>query len=108
MGMGTLGKLTLTTGGTPQQFVATQLNVRGFFIEQVLGNAGDMFIGQKTLVKATLAGVFRVISAPTATTGATVILPSWDHVTDVAGPFDLSTFYFDGTTAESILVSYVV
>lgn len=108
MGMGTLGKLTLTAGGTPQQFVTTQLNVRGFFIEQVLGNAGDMFIGQKAMVKATLAGVFRVIPAPTLTTGATVLLPSWDHSSDVAAPFDLSTFYFDGSTAESILVSYIV
>ena len=107
MSMQTLGKLTLTAGGTPQQFIATQTNVRGFFIESVLGNVGQIFIGTKTLVKATLAGVYRVIPAPTATTGATILLPAWDHVTDVAGPFDLSTFYFDGTTGDAILVGYV-
>lgn len=107
MSMQTLGKLTLTSGGTPQQFITTSLNVRGFFIESVLGNVGQIFIGTKTLVKATLAGVYRVIPAPTAATGATVLLPAWDHVGDVAGPFDLSTFYFDGTTSDSILVGYV-
>lgn len=109
MGMGTLGKLTLAAAGTPQQFVTTQLNCRGFFIETVLGNTAYIYIGQKTMVKATLAGCFRVIPAPTAATGATVLLPAFDHVTDVAGPFDLSTFYLDGDhTGDSILVSYVV
>lgn len=107
MGMGTLGKLTLTAGGTPQQFIVSTLNVRGFFIETVLGNVGQIFIGTKTLVKATLAGVYRVIPAPTAASGATILLPSWDYVGDIAGPFDLSTFYFDGTTNDAILVGYV-
>jgi hypothetical protein len=108
MSMNTLGKLTLTAAGTPQQFTTTQTNCRGFFIETVLGNTLDVYIGNAALVKATLAGCFRVIPAPTATTGGTILLPAWDHVGDVAGPFDLSTFYWDGDhTGDSILVSYV-
>lgn len=107
MSLGTLGKLTLTAGGTPQQFVATSTNCKHFFIEDVLGNLGDIFIGNKNMVKATLAGCFRVIPAPTAASGATVLLPVWDVYSNYAGPFDLSTFYFDGTTGDSILVSFV-
>lgn len=107
MGMQTLGKLTLTAGGTPQQFNLTQLNCRGFFIQALVANAGAIFIGQKTMVKATLAGCFRIIPQPT-TSAATVQPPAWDHSSDVAAPFDLSTFYFDGTTGDSILVAYLV
>ncbi len=107
MSFATLGKLTLTAGGTPQQFIATTTNCRGFAIQQFLGNVGQVFIGNKNLVKATLAGCYRVLPAPTAATGATILLPSWDITTDIAGPFDLSTFYFDGTTGESILVAYI-
>jgi hypothetical protein len=108
MSMGTLGKLTLTAAGTPQKISATQLNVRGFLIETVLGNTGAIYIGNSALVKATLAGCFRVIPAPTATTGATILLPAFDHIGDVAGPVDLSTWFFDGDhTGDSILVAYM-
>jgi hypothetical protein len=107
MSVRTLGKLTLAAAGTPQQFIATTTNCRGFQIEQVLGNVGQMFIGNSVMVKATLAGCFRVIPAPSAATGPTILLPSWDIATDLAGPFDLSTFFFDGSTGESILVSFV-
>jgi hypothetical protein len=107
MGMGTLGKQTIVAGGTPQPLAAVSTNCRAFYIQAVLGNVGQVFIGNSVLVKATLAGCYRVIPAPTAATGATILLPSWDVTTDLAGPFDLSKFFLDGTTADAVLVSFV-
>ena len=107
MSMQTLGKLTIVSGGTPQQFTTVMTNCKHVLIETVLGNANDIFIGNKNLVKATLAGCFRVIPAPSATTGPTTVLPFWDVYSNYAGPFDLSTWYLDGTTGESILVAFV-
>jgi hypothetical protein len=108
MSLGTLGKQTVAAGGTPQQLSLTTLNCKGFFIQAVLGNTHDIYIGNKNMVTTTLAGTFRVIPAPAAASGATVLLPSWDVITDLAGPFDLSAMYLDGTTGESVLVSYVI
>jgi len=107
MSLGTLGKLTLTAGGTPQQFVATSTNCKHVFIEALSANVGQIFIGNKNMVKATLAGTYRVLPAPVAS-GVTNLLPTWDLYSNYGGPWDLSTLYFDGTTGDSILVAYAM
>jgi hypothetical protein len=109
MGFVSVGKVTATSG-TPVALtpgVVTNCNV--IYIQALGTNTHYSYIGSSTMVRATLVGVYRIIPAPTAATGATIALPFWDPQSNVfTGPFDLSKIFLDvDTTGEGVLVSYV-
>ena len=108
-----LGNVTVTTPGTPVQItlaLQSTASGSGFVVnsatDQVLcnlisilaspithsgaGNTGNIFIGSKNMVRATLAGVYAVISA----TGSF----SWT-VNVAVNAFDANTFWLDSDTA---------
>jgi hypothetical protein len=109
MSLFSLGKVTVTTPGTTVQLSATSINVNAIYFQALSGNTKYLYVGTKTMVRATLAGVYRQIPAPTAATGLTIALPFWDLVSSVfTGPFDLSQIYLDADNGtEGLLVSYV-
>ena len=110
MSLFSLGKIT-TTAGTPVPLSAslTSINVNAIYFQALSTNTHFAYVGTKTMVRATLAGVFRQIPAPTAATGATIALPDWNLNSSVfTAPFDLTQIYIDvDTTGEGLLVSYV-
>ena len=108
MSLFSLGKIT-TTAGTPVQLSATSTSVNAIYFQALSTNTHYAYVGTKTMVRATLVGVYRQIPAPTAATGATLPLPDWNLISSVfTAPFDISQIYIDvDTTGEGLLVSYV-
>jgi hypothetical protein len=103
MAVKSLGKITVTTGGTPVQVSTTRVGANSIMFQQIPGNTGKMYIGDSTLVKATLVGVHAVLPIPT-----TNILPSYT-ATIVEAPAGLNAaeFWVDAeVNGEGVLVSY--
>lgn len=75
-----------------------------FFVQQVAGNTGYLYIGTATMNTTTLAGVYGVVPPPTATN-----LPFFSSVViNAPGGFDLSQVYLAVSVAgEAALVSTV-
>ena len=108
MSLFSLGKITATSG-TPVPLSATSILCNALYFQALSNNTTYAYVGTKSMVRATLVGVFRQIPAPTVATGATVALPDWALVSSVfTGPFDLSQIFVDvDTTGQGLLVSYV-
>lgn len=101
-----LGKVTVATAGTPVQVSATRLMVRAVRFQTTNGNTGLMYIGDATLVKATLVGVHRVLGIASATADAPVVEFGSQEIEN-GNAIDLSKFWVDaGVNGESVLVSY--
>lgn len=103
-----LGKIVVTTAGTPVQVVSGTTNCNTVYFSALSGQAGQqMYIGLKGLVKATLVGVLHILQKPLATPAT---LDQWAPGSGVSvGPIDLSTIYVDAdTSGDGILVSYLV
>ena len=105
-----LGKITVTTAGTPVQFTSTvNTNCNAVFIEYPFASqtGPNVYIGKVGLVKATLVGVWRKLALVAA---ATAVPDHWDPQSNMMlGPFDLSAFYVDAdASGDYILVSYLV
>jgi hypothetical protein len=103
-----LGKISVTTAGTPVQFTSTTTNCNAFFIEYPFASqtGPNVYIGKTGLVKATLVGVWRKLALVAA---ATAVPDKWDVISPAMfAPFDLSTFYVDAdASSDYILVSYL-
>jgi hypothetical protein len=67
-----LGKVTVTTPGTPVPITAilppdlTPPAVHALLLQALPGNTGNVYVGGATLNKTTLAGVYMVLATPTA------------------------------------------
>jgi hypothetical protein len=109
MALKSLGKVVVTTGGTevrstlnePDQ--TARVGAQSFFVQQVTGNTGKIFVGSVGLDRITLAGVYAVLPAPTAG-----VLPSFSAtVTESPAGFNMADIYIDAdTNGESALVSF--
>jgi hypothetical protein len=108
MSLFSLGKVTVTTPGTPVPLSATSISVNALYFQALSGNTGVLYVGKQSMVRATLVGVFRTIAAPTAATPA-IILPDWNLVSSVfTAPFDISQIFLDADVGTNgLLVSYV-
>lgn len=107
-----LGKITVPTPGSPVPLQAeaptglASQTCHGYIIQALSTNTGKIYIGDSTLNKATLAGVFCVLAIPTNN-----LFPSFSSsVGNAAGPaFNLATIYIDADNAgEGVVASAVV
>ena len=110
MNLVSLGKVVVTTSGTPVPLTATKnTNCNAVFIQfPFAGNTGpNIYVGELGLVIATLAHVFRVLVKVAA---ATTPYDQWSPQSAVSqAPFDLSAVYLDGDhSGDFALVSYLV
>lgn len=110
MALVSIGKVTVTTAGTPVKLSAgtPSVNANAVYIQYPFtGNTGpQMYIGVAGLVKATLVGVLRILVRQAA---ATTPFDKWDPQSSVnMGPFDLSALFVDAdASGDFILVSYL-
>ena len=105
-----LGKVVVTTAGTPVQMTQnstnqTKVRCHSFMVEALSANSGKIYIGAKGMSKTTLAGVYAILPVPTAN-----ILPSFSAtLTLVPDAFIPSTIYIDAdVSGEGVLASIVV
>ncbi len=108
MSLFSLGKITVSSAGTPVQVSSTALNVTAVYFSTISGQSGQqLYIGSKSLVKSTLVGCYKILQKPIAATP--VYLDNW-VLQNFAGAcvVDLSTVYIDAdTSADSLLVAYL-
>jgi hypothetical protein len=99
-----LGKITVTTAGTPVQITATPTACYGFIVSPDIANAGATHFGVAGLVKATRAGVIRTFLKPAATGEGDYI-----RITSPGGNIlNLADYWIDAeTSADAMLVSYI-
>lgn len=104
-----LGKITVTTAGTPVQVTGSKTLARSAIIFADPSNTGKIWIGLSTLVKGTRVGLLGLLVAPSSSN-----VPSWSltpYVVDGRGQqatIDLSTIYLDSdVNGEGAVVAYV-
>ncbi len=61
-----LGKVTVTTAGTPVRVTSTRTGAQAILVQAVSTNTGKIYVGNSSLNKSTLAGVYFVIPAASA------------------------------------------
>jgi len=103
MAANSLGKITVTTGGTPVRVTANHIGVNSIAFQQLAAQTGKIFIGTATLNKGTLVGVLAVLAVPTAN-----ILPSASFtIVNAPAGLDARDFWVDAdVNGEGVLVSY--
>lgn len=112
-----VGKITVTTAGTPIQLSAQTLvqtalgsphlkTVQAVLLQAIPSNTGLVYIGNSGLTKATYVGCGYVLGIPVAGTTA----PAWGTAQNAqAAGVDLSEIYLDvGTSGEGVLCSILV
>jgi hypothetical protein len=65
MNVTAMGKVAVTTAGTPQALSATPLMICHLQTQAAPANTGKVYIGTPGMVKSTLAGVIHVFQPPT-------------------------------------------
>ncbi len=110
MNLVSLGKVTITTSGTPVPLTSVKnTNANAVFIQFTFtGNTGpNLYIGELGLVIATFAHLFRILVKRAA---ATDPFDFWNPQSAVSqAPFDLSAIYLDADhSGDFALVSYLV
>ena len=109
MALVSLGKVVVTTSGTPVPLTATKnTNCNAFFISfPFSGNTGpNLYIGELGLTIATFAHLYRILVKRALVTDP---LDNWNPQSSVTiGPFDLSAIYLDvDHSGDFALVSYL-
>lgn len=109
MALKSLGKVTVTTGGTPvratvnESVPAARVPAQSFLVEANPANTGKIYVGALGMSRTTLAGVHGVVGIPTATG----TIPSYTASIPLApAGFNMADFYIDAdVNGESALVS---
>lgn len=108
-----LGKVTVTTAGTPVRVTSTQtspsakVSVHTVFLQALSGNTGRVFVGNgQNMNKTTLAGVVGMIPAPSAS-AATGSLPFFEAtINPAANGFNLADLWLDAeVSTDGVLVA---
>lgn len=105
-----LGKVT-ATAGTPVRLTNNQTDpaaaysCHSYFVEALSTNTGAVYIGNSTLNKTTLAGVYAILPPP-----STNIYPSFSSAVGYSpAHFNAAEVWIDvATSTEGVLVSVVV
>ncbi len=106
-----LGKIVVTTAGTPVPIssVTGGNNCTAIYFSTLTGQSGQqMYIGLKGLVKSTLVNVYKILQKPIASTP--VYLDNWT-LQNFAGACvcDANTIYIDADTSnDALLVTLLV
>lgn len=99
-----LGKIAVTTAGTPVRVTATATPCYGLIVTPVAGNAGATHFGVSGLTKATLVGVIKTFLKP----GATGVQDHLQITAPEGNPLNAADFWVDAeTNGDALLVSYV-
>lgn len=97
-----LGKVTVTTGGTPVQLASTQVAAHKIVIQAWPANTGRMWIGMAGLTKASGASVLQTLSAPAV--GETVF-----ELQSISGSdLDPSKLWIDADTNGEAVTGFIV
>src|ERR1700739_3703066 len=83
-----LGKIVVTTGGTPVQVSSKNVQGNSFLWQAVPTNTGKVYVGLSTLNRTNLTGVLGIIAVPTLN-----IIPSFS-VTIARVPTNLLDLFF--------------
>lgn len=110
MAQKSLGKVTITTAGTPERSTKNNADpaavvwVHSYLVQQVAANTGKVWIGSSGMNKTTGVGVYAVLPVPTANT-----LPSFSAtVTQQVAAFDMAAVYIDvDVNGEAAIVSLI-
>lgn len=110
MALQSLGKVTITSAGTPKRCTDNQSDktarvpAHSFLIEAITGNGGSVYIGSSTMNTTTLDGVYAILPPPTAN-----IFPSFTSVVTYApAAFNMADIWLDvSNSGDSVLVSIV-
>ncbi len=101
-----LGKIVVTTAGTPVQVLATGAKCAAIIVAATAGTTGKVYFGTSTVNKTTLAGAIKEF-LPSAATGFADSL-TIDN-TETGNPLQMSDYWLDSTVnGEGLLVSYVI
>jgi hypothetical protein len=105
-----LGKVTVTTPGTPVPITAilppdlTPPAVHAVLLQALPGNTGAVYVGSAALNKATLAGVYMVLAIPTTNS-----VPSFSAVHNLLGQgIQLNDLLIDADVAGGGVLATVV
>lgn len=110
--MFSFGKVLVAAAGTPVRATSTQttpstkVSAHTIFFQALSGNTGRVFVGGPTMNKTTLAGVYGMIPAPSAST-ATGTLPYFE-ATIVPAPngLNLADFWLDAEqSTDGVLIA---
>jgi hypothetical protein len=101
-----LGKITVTTAGTPVRATATSTLAYKIIVEPLVGNTGKSYVGTSALTVSTGAGLIKTF-LPVATNGFNDI---WEICAEDGGnALDVSAFWFDvQTSGQGVTLSYVL
>lgn len=106
-----LGKIVVAAAGTPVPLssVTGGNNCTAIYFSTIQGQSGQqMYVGTKTMVKATLVGVYKILQKPIAATP--VYLDNW-ILQNFAGACvaDANAIYLDAdTSGDGLLVTLLV
>ncbi len=101
-----LGKIAVTTAGTPVQILAAGAKCAAIIVAAIGGTTGKMYFGTSTVNKTTLAGAIKEF-LPSAASGFadSIIIDN----TEDGNPLQMSDYWLDSTVnGEGLLVSYVI
>lgn len=110
MGMIALGKVSVTTPGTPVRLTANRADptarvaCQTVLIQPLLGNTGSVYLGEQGMNKTTFAGVYAIV--PTPAGGFSNFALS---IPLAPAAFDAAALFLDAdTAAEGVLVTVLV
>ena len=102
--IGTLGRVRVTTAGTPVQLTTTRTPVQGLYVTPEHDNTGVVYVGLAGMVAATGVNVIGVIGIP----GTHGIVPFNPQVSASPVIGDLSLLWIDASVSgDGIFVGYV-
>ena len=97
-----LGKITVTTAGTPVQINSTNIPCQAISIQALSSNAGKVYVGLSGMSKTTLIGNLAVLAVPSG-----AIIPSFSASVDSANGLNVSQYWIDvDNSGEGVLVAY--
>ena len=104
MGAISIGKVTVTTAGTPVQVTATSTRCQAISLQALSTNTGKIYVGNaQAMSKSTLANVLGVVAVPTANT-----IPSASISQQGTAGLDASSFWLDSdNSGEGVLVGLI-
>jgi len=111
MAQKSLGKVTVTTPGTPVRLTLNQSDptaryaVHAYMVQALSSNTGKIYIGSASMNKTTLAGVYAYLPVPTAS-----LAPAFSaSVALAAANFMMNEIYLDADVgSEGAIVSAII